>query len=33
LHLVQKREFAPAAVEKAGQRSFTGKYVTQRAHA
>jgi hypothetical protein len=27
LHLVQEREFAPAAIEKAGQRGFTGKYL------
>jgi hypothetical protein len=27
LHLVQKREFALAAIEKAGQRGFSGKYV------
>ena len=27
LHLVQKREFVLAAIEKAGQRGFTGKYV------
>jgi hypothetical protein len=32
LHLVQEREFAPAAIEKAGQCGFTGKYVPQRAH-
>jgi len=27
VHLVEQRELAPAAIEKAGQRGFTRKYV------